>query len=102
MKRNIITLFCGLGLMLTSCTGFLTEKPKTFLTPDDYFNTENQMKAAVNGLYSHLGGSAALKSGRCSLSNSKSKLHFSAIFTVLSTAPLKEENNVFISAVDLK
>lgn len=56
MKRNIITLFCGLGLMLTSCTGFLTEKPKTFLTPDDYFNTENQMKAAVNGLYSHLGG----------------------------------------------
>ena len=56
MKIHIITIFCGLGLLLTSCSDFLTEKPKTFLTPDDYFNTENQMTAAVNGLYSHLGG----------------------------------------------
>lgn len=57
MKRHILTTaICGLGLLLSSCSGFLTEKPKTFLTPDDYFNTESQMEAAVNGLYSHLGG----------------------------------------------
>lgn len=57
MKRHILTTaICGLGLLLSSCSGFLTEKPKTFLTPDDYFNSESQMEAAVNGLYSHLGG----------------------------------------------
>lgn len=57
MKRNILfTLICGLGLMMTSCTDFLTEKPKSFLSPDNYFNTEKQMEAAMNGLYSHLSG----------------------------------------------
>ena len=55
MKKSIITTICGLGLLLTSCD-FLTEKPKSFLTPDNYFNTEKQMTAAVNGLYSHLSG----------------------------------------------
>ena len=34
-----------------SCTGFLAENPKTFLSPDNYFKSQEQMLAAVNGLY---------------------------------------------------
>lgn len=56
MKKIIFTTISGLCLLLTSCSDFLKENPKTFLTPDNYFNTESQMQAAVNGLYSSLGG----------------------------------------------
>lgn len=58
MKKTILKLFCGLSLAASviSCADFLAEKPKTFLTPDNYFNTEKQMQAAVDGLYAHLGG----------------------------------------------
>lgn len=39
---------------LVGCSDFLKENPKTFLTPDNYFTTGEQMQAAVNGLYSYL------------------------------------------------
>ncbi len=38
-------------LLCAGCTKFLTEKPKTFLTPDNYYTTEAQIQDAVNGLY---------------------------------------------------
>lgn len=38
-------------LLCVSCSDFLKENPKTFLSPDNYFKTEKQMEAAVNGLY---------------------------------------------------
>ena len=41
-------------VILTSCNAFLEEKPKTFLTPESYFNTEGQVVAAVNGVYTFL------------------------------------------------
>ena len=41
-------------MMAVSCTGFLKENPKTFLSPDTYFTTEAQMQAAVDGLYTFL------------------------------------------------
>ena len=58
MNKTILKFICGLSLAVSviSCADFLAEKPKTFLTPDNYFNTEKQMQAAVDGLYSHLGG----------------------------------------------
>lgn len=39
---------------LAGCNKFLEENPKTFLTPDNYFTTSEQMQAAVDGLYSYL------------------------------------------------
>lgn len=43
-----------LSTVLLSCSDFLTEHPKTFLSPDDFFTTQDQMEAAVNGCYSGL------------------------------------------------
>ncbi len=42
------------ALFMTGCDSFLEEHPKTFLTPDSYFTTGDQMQAAVDGLYSYL------------------------------------------------
>lgn len=44
-------------LLSVSCTDFLTVKPKTFLSPDNYFNTASEMQEAANGLYSAVGSS---------------------------------------------
>lgn len=55
--KKIYSNICGLiALMViaTSCDAFLEEKPKTFLTPDLYFQNEGQVVAAVNGLYTFL------------------------------------------------
>lgn len=55
--KKIYTNICGLIALLviaTSCDAFLEEKPKTFLTPDTYFQNEGQVVAAVNGLYTFL------------------------------------------------
>ena len=41
-------------LTLTSCESFLEENPKTFLNPDSYYQNENQVVAAVNGVYTFL------------------------------------------------
>jgi len=50
MNKHIITALLALSGAV-SCTGFLEEHPKTFLSPDNYFKSEEQMQAAVNGLY---------------------------------------------------
>lgn len=54
MKNNIIKFFGAVivsSAVATSCADFLTEHPKTFLSPDSYYTKESQMDAAVNGLY---------------------------------------------------
>jgi hypothetical protein len=43
-------------LSTACCTKFLTEDPKTFLTPDNYYVSEAQMQDAVNGLYPGIPG----------------------------------------------
>lgn len=53
MKTNISWLI-ALAILITSCDAFLEEKPKTFLTPDSYFQKEGQVVAAVNGIYTYL------------------------------------------------
>jgi len=53
MKKYILNIrwLIILVVMTTSCTSFLEENPKTFLSPNSYFKTENQIVAAVNGPY---------------------------------------------------
>lgn len=55
--KKIYSILCGLITLVviaTSCDAFLEEKPKTFLTPELYFQNEGQVVAAVNGLYTFL------------------------------------------------
>ncbi len=51
MKKIINILGMAAVLLAASCTKYLTEEPKTFLTPDNYYVTEAQIQDAVNGLY---------------------------------------------------
>ena len=57
MKRYIINLCWVIAstVFITSCNTFLKEEPKTFLSPDFYFQSEAQINAAVNGVYFFLG-----------------------------------------------
>jgi len=56
MKKYIIniTLVIPFLIIFTSCNDFLKEEPKTFLSPDFYFQSPSQVKAAVNGVYTFL------------------------------------------------
>ena len=57
MKNKAHVWMCGLlsaTMTFTSCTNFLEEDPKTFLSPSEYYTTENQIKAAVDGTYDGL------------------------------------------------
>lgn len=51
--KNISWLI-AIALILSSCESFLEENPKTFLNPDSYYQNENQVAAAVNGVYTFL------------------------------------------------
>ncbi len=58
MKKTLYFIL-GMAAVLMStagCTKFLTEEPKTFLSPDTYYATEAQMQDAVNGLYPGIPG----------------------------------------------
>ena len=68
-------------LSTAGCTKFLTEDPKTFLTPDNYYVSEAQMQDAVNGLYpgiwgAYMAGIVAPKTA----SQGKIFLNFTGIF----------------------
>jgi hypothetical protein len=59
MKRNEFISYMGKGLViggislyLPSCKKFLAEKPKGILSPGTFFNSDQAVKAAINGLYS--------------------------------------------------
>lgn len=57
MKTIRNTGVCGtLAALLafTSCTNFLEEDPKTFLSPSEYYTSEKQITAAVDGTYAGL------------------------------------------------
>lgn len=51
--KKIVYIMIGMAVLLlsSSCTKFLTESPKTFLTPENYYVSEAQMQDAVNGIY---------------------------------------------------
>lgn len=47
----LIPLLCG----LSSCKKFLDSKPKDFISPGNYYTTEEQLNFALNGVYDVLG-----------------------------------------------
>ncbi|RPE07967.1 RagB/SusD family nutrient uptake outer membrane protein [Chitinophaga lutea] len=49
--------FVLLVLCCTGCKKFLDTNPTDFLTPDQYFNTEEQLKNGLTGVYDILGSS---------------------------------------------
>ena len=53
MKINIVKLFLLLTIIgsLASCNKFLEEKPTGFISTSQYYKTESQIRAAVNGAY---------------------------------------------------
>ncbi|MBL4677148.1 MAG: RagB/SusD family nutrient uptake outer membrane protein [Mucilaginibacter sp.] len=53
MKKILIPVLLMI-LAGTSCKKFLEEKPNGLLTPDNYYNTPDQIRAAVNGAYQGL------------------------------------------------
>ena len=62
MKRTIIYLFIILGIIAGACTK-LTEDPQSFLTPDQFYKTQNDAIAAVNVLYHQLNHDPNLQQG---------------------------------------
>ena len=56
MKKiySTISWLIVLAVILTSCDSFLEEKPMTFLNPDQYYQNEKQVFAAVNGIYTYV------------------------------------------------
>lgn len=42
---------CACAFLLTSCEDFLTEKPKSFLSPDDFYQTADDVNAGLNAVY---------------------------------------------------
>ncbi|NCD69738.1 RagB/SusD family nutrient uptake outer membrane protein [Mucilaginibacter agri] len=50
MKKIFLSLII-LSVALTSCKKFLEEKTNGLLTPDNYYNNSQQIRAAVNGAY---------------------------------------------------
>lgn len=50
MNKQVVIL--GLFLIyFTSCENFLTEEPESFLTPNQFYSTPEQIQVAVNGAY---------------------------------------------------
>ena len=58
---NVIILGCLLTIVMASCENFLDTKPINFLTPPVAYTTEEQLEAALAGVYDALGGVNATK-----------------------------------------
>ena len=54
MKRIRIILLVFSSMVILSCDKFLSEKPKTFLSPENYFTDEASVSNAVWGCYDKL------------------------------------------------
>ena len=42
------------AILVIGCEDILTEKPKGFVAPDEFFNTNAEAEAAVNGVYDYM------------------------------------------------
>lgn len=53
MKKNIKYSFLALAcsLLTTSCSDFLDENPKSFLSPDNYYKTVDDINSGLNAVY---------------------------------------------------
>lgn len=52
--KNISLYIIGLALSVVSCDSFLTEEPKDFISPDLFFNTEQEVESSLLGVYDYL------------------------------------------------
>ena len=97
MKNKALVWMCGLLsaiMAFTSCTNFLEEDPKTFLSPSEYYTTENQIKAAVDGTYDGLDDllSSDLEIATVHLFN----LEYSCRYLVIRPRAAGNEQNQFL------
>ncbi|MGX5817092.1 RagB/SusD family nutrient uptake outer membrane protein [Chitinophaga lutea] len=53
MKRILIMILLAAGTM-SGCGKFLETEPEDFVTPDNYYNTEADLRRALNGVYNRL------------------------------------------------
>lgn len=60
MKNIIILVLIIIGLGITSCEDFLVEKPKTFISSDQFFTSKESFEKVLLGLYSPLYGWAGV------------------------------------------
>lgn len=54
MKRIIINLLVLMVLSFNSCSNLLNEDPKDFVSPQGFFNTEDEVTSALYGVYGYL------------------------------------------------
>src|SRR5690606_37656881 len=50
MNRKILTIIAAAGLFLTSCSNFLEEDPKGSITPNSFYNSAEDLNAAMLGI----------------------------------------------------
>lgn len=58
MKTKILVVLLILTCSMSSCKKFLEELPRDFVSPENYFNTENELNTAVVGVYDIMGSAA--------------------------------------------
>jgi hypothetical protein len=51
MKNKILLILFALAIIICSCKDMLVEVPESFVTPEQFYNNENQCIAALNGCY---------------------------------------------------
>lgn len=51
MKQQYITFALAASMAFTSCSDFLEEKPKTFLSPENFYQTAEDLNAGLNAVY---------------------------------------------------
>lgn len=54
MKKIFLIAFLFTTCTLSSCKKFLDTKPRDFVSPENYFNTEAEVQRALNGVYNRL------------------------------------------------
>ena len=52
--KKIYLYLISFVIGFTACDSFLTEDPKEFVSPDSFFNTEDEVESALLGCYAHL------------------------------------------------
>jgi len=58
MKKIVFISFLTIGITLVSCKKFLDIKPTSFVSPENYFNNEDEVNTALNSVYDVLGKEA--------------------------------------------
>ena len=54
MKKTIVLLITITLLASTSCKKFLATRPQDFSSPEQYYNTEQELNEALAGVYNAL------------------------------------------------